>query len=32
MNYYIPPGTEHIFWNEWDDPLIMIFIAWGEGA
>lgn len=30
--YYIPPATEHILWNESDDPLNLIFLAWGEGA
>ena len=30
--YLIPPGTEHIVWNEHDEPLTLIFLAWGEGA
>ena len=30
--YYIPPGNEHIVWNESNDPLNLIFLAWGEGA
>ena len=31
-SYYIPPGNEHIVWNESDKPLNLIFLAWGEGA
>jgi mannose-6-phosphate isomerase-like protein (cupin superfamily) len=30
--FYIPPGTEHIVWSESDEPLTLIFLAWGEGA
>lgn len=30
--YFIPPGTEHIVWNEEDEPITMIFLAWGEKA
>ena len=30
--YYIPPGSEHIVRNESDEPLNLIFLAWGEGA
>ena len=30
--YYIPPGSEHILWNDSDEPLNLIFLAWGEGA
>jgi mannose-6-phosphate isomerase-like protein (cupin superfamily)/putative sterol carrier protein len=31
-SYYIAPGLEHIFWNELDEPIEMIFLAWGKGA
>lgn len=30
--YYIPPGAEHIVWNEKEEPLTLVFLAWGEGA
>lgn len=30
--YYIPPQSEHIVWNEREEPLTLIFLAWGEGA
>jgi mannose-6-phosphate isomerase-like protein (cupin superfamily) len=30
--YLIPPETEHIIWNENDEPLTLLFLAWGEGA
>jgi len=30
--YFIPPNSDHVFWNEKEDPLIMIFLAWGKGA
>ena len=30
--HYVPPNHDHIFWNEFEEPLIMIFIAFGEGA
>ena len=29
---YIPPETEHIIWTESDQPLQLIFLAWGEKA
>ena len=31
-SYYIPPGSDHIVWTESEDPLVLIWIAWGEGA
>ncbi len=31
-SYYIAPGLEHIFWNESDEPIELIFLAWGKGA
>ncbi len=31
-SYYIAPGLEHIFWNESDIPIELIFLAWGKGA
>jgi len=30
--YYIPPQSEHIVWNEREEPLTLFFLAWGEGA
>lgn len=30
--YYITPGSDHVVWTESDDPLELIFLAWGEGA
>jgi mannose-6-phosphate isomerase-like protein (cupin superfamily) len=31
-SYYIAPGLDHIFWNVSDEPIEMIFLAWGKGA
>ena len=30
--YFIPPNYDHVFWNENDEPIIYIFLAWGKGA
>lgn len=30
--YFVPPGSEHIVWTERDEPLILLWLAWGEGA
>jgi mannose-6-phosphate isomerase-like protein (cupin superfamily) len=30
--YHIPPGSAHVVWNEEEDPLELLFLAWGEGA
>lgn len=30
--YYVPPNAEHIVWTERDEPLVLIYLAWGEGA
>ncbi|WP_445383018.1 cupin domain-containing protein [Robiginitalea sp. IMCC43444] len=30
--YFIPPDHDHVFWNENDEPIIYIFLAWGKGA
>jgi mannose-6-phosphate isomerase-like protein (cupin superfamily) len=30
--YYIPSETEHIVWTESDQPLRLIFLAWGQKA
>ncbi len=30
--YFIPPGTEHLVWNEGEEPITMIFLAWGKNA
>lgn len=31
-SYYIPPGSDHVVWTEKDEPLILLFLAWGKGA
>ena len=31
-SYYIPPDSDHVVWTESDRPLILIWLAWGEGA
>jgi len=31
-SYYIPPNSDHVAWTESDEPLILIFLAWGDGA
>ena len=31
-SYYIPPNSDHVFWTEEDEPLILLWLAWGEGA
>lgn len=31
-SYYIPPHKDHVIWTESDQPLILIWLAWGEGA
>ena len=31
-SYHIPPGSAHMVWNELDEPLELLFLAWGEGA
>jgi mannose-6-phosphate isomerase-like protein (cupin superfamily) len=31
-SYYIPPNSEHIVWTDSDEPLVLIWLAWGEGA
>jgi len=31
-SYYVPPGVDHVVWSEGDEPLIVIWMAWGEGA
>jgi len=31
-SYYIPPNSDHVVWTESDEPLILIFLAWGDGA
>ncbi len=32
QSYYIPPDSDHVVWTESDKPLILIYLAWGEGA
>lgn len=31
-SYLIPAGTDHVVWNESDEPLVLIWLAWGPGA
>ena len=31
-SYFIPPNSDHVFWTEEDDPLILLWLAWGPGA
>ena len=31
-SYYIPPSSDHVVWTESDEPLVLIFLACGEGA
>lgn len=31
-SFFIPPGSDHVVWTEGEDPLILIFLAWGDGA
>lgn len=31
-SYYIPPNSDHVVWTESGKPLILIWLAWGEGA
>jgi mannose-6-phosphate isomerase-like protein (cupin superfamily)/putative sterol carrier protein len=31
-SYYIPPNSDHVVWTESDKPLILIYLAWGDGA
>ena len=30
--YYIPPGSDHVVWTERNEPLALVWMAWGEGA
>lgn len=31
-SYYVAPGLDHVFWNEMEEPIELIFLAWGKGA
>jgi mannose-6-phosphate isomerase-like protein (cupin superfamily) len=31
-SYYIPPDSDHVLWTEGDQELVLIWLAWGEGA
>jgi len=31
-SYYIPPGSDHVVWTDSDEPLQLIWMAWGQGA
>ncbi len=30
--YYVAPGEDHVIWNDSDEPLRLIWVAWGKGA
>ena len=30
--YYIPPLSDHVLWTLDDEPVVLIWMAWGEGA
>ena len=30
--YFILPNSDHVFWNEREEPIVYIFLAWGKGA
>ncbi len=30
--YYVPPGSEHIVWTDSEEPLSLLWLAWGEEA
>lgn len=30
--YYIAPGADHVFWTDSQNPMELIFLAWGKGA
>ena len=30
--YFIPPNSDHVFWTDEEEPLVLIWLAWGEGA
>ncbi len=31
-SYYVPPGSDNVFWNEENEPLVFIWMGWGNGA
>jgi mannose-6-phosphate isomerase-like protein (cupin superfamily) len=31
-SYYVPPGSDHVIWTEGEEPLVLIWFGWGEGA
>lgn len=31
-SYYIPPKSDHVIWTESEESLVLIWLAWGEGA
>jgi mannose-6-phosphate isomerase-like protein (cupin superfamily) len=31
-SYYIPPNSDHVVWTNSNKPLVLIWMAWGEGA
>jgi mannose-6-phosphate isomerase-like protein (cupin superfamily) len=31
-SYYVPPGSDHVIWTEDEEPLVLIWFGWGEGA
>lgn len=31
-SYYIPPDSDQVLWTDSDEPLVIIWLAWGKGA
>ncbi len=31
-SYYIPPNSDQVLWTDSDEPLVVIWLAWGEKA
>ncbi len=30
--YFVPPGSDHVVWTDEDEPVTLLWLAWGEGA
>ncbi len=30
--YFVPPGSDHIVWTDEEEPVTLLWLAWGEGA
>lgn len=31
-SYYVPPNADQVIWTESEEPLVLIWLAWGPGA